>query len=77
MKINKITFEYYQEADNEVGSEELEVIVNPTLIGLFTNKNECDYYITLKSEHGFSFDNSDEIIELFKKIEIIVNQLKK
>ena len=75
MKINKITFEYYQEADNEVGSEELEVIVNPALIGLFKD-NKSDYYITLKSEHGFSFNNSDEVIELFQKTEILVNQFR-
>lgn len=75
MIINKITIELYQEADNEVGSEHAEITVQPVLIGLFNN-DKIDHYYTFKSEHGFSFDDKTEIIELFNKIEKIVNQAK-
>ena len=74
--INKITFEYWQEADNDVGSESLEIIVNPALIGLFKDNGEINYFFTLKSEDGFSFDDSKELIDLIKNIETTLNNFK-
>ena len=75
MIINKLTIEIYQEADNEVGSDHAEIIVNPAVIGLFNN-DKPDYYYTFKSEDGFSFNDKNEILELFNKIESIINQTK-
>lgn len=74
--INKITFEYWQEADNDVGSESLEIIVKPALIGLFKNNGEINYFFTLKSEDGFSFDDSKELIDLMENIETSLNNFK-
>lgn len=75
MVINKITLELYQEADNEVGSEHAEIIVNPVLIGLF-DKGEVDYYYTFKSTDGFSFNDIEEVMSTFKKVEEMVNLTK-
>ena len=72
MVINKLTIEIYQEADNEVGSELAEIIVNPVLIGLFNN-DKPDYFYTFKSEDGFSFNDKDEVLQLFNKISAIVS----
>ena len=69
--INKLTIELYQEADNKIGHEEAEIIVNPVLIGLFDNEKDSFFY-TFKSEHGFSFEDKEEIKELFDRIETIV-----
>lgn len=74
--INKLTIELYQKADNDVGSEHAEIIVNPVLIGLFNDKKEDDYYLTFKSESGFSFENKEEIIGMFTKIEKIINECR-
>lgn len=73
IKINKITLDIYQEADNEVGSEHAIIEVNPALIDLFED-NKPDYYFTIKTEHGFSFNNKEEISELFERIETLVYQ---
>ena len=69
--INKLTIELYQEADNTIGSEHAEIIVNPASIGLFHEEKDSFFYI-FKSEHGFSFDNKEELKELFDRIETIV-----
>lgn len=73
--IDKIKIDIYQDADNELGSEQAEIIVNPALIGLFDDKGNNDYYYTFKSEHGFTFEEG-EIEKLFKKIESIVKLAK-
>lgn len=73
--INKITIELYQEADNNVGSEHAEIIVNPVLIGLW-QKGEVDHYFTFKSEDGFSFNDKEEVLSIFTKVEKIVNEAK-
>lgn len=73
--INKLTIELYQEAANNIGSENAEIIVNPALIGLY-NKDKKDYYYTFKSEEGFSFNDVKEINELFEKIEKIIESCK-
>jgi len=75
MIINKIEIEFYQQADNEVGSEDFIITVNPVLIGLY-NKGKADHYYTLKSEHGWSFDNGDELMEMFRKVESIMEKVK-
>ena len=75
IKINKITIELYQEADNTVGSEHAEIIVNPVLIGLYNN-GKVDHYYTLKSEGGFSFEDKKELISVFDRIEKIVELAK-
>lgn len=74
MKINKITIEFYQEADNEVGSEDCTITVNPTLIGLY-NKGKATHYYTFQSEHGFSFDDGNEYMEMFRKVESIMEKV--
>lgn len=75
--INKITVELYQEADNEVGSEHAEIVVNPVLIGLFNEKDgSSDHFYTFKSVDGFSFNDKKEVLELFTKIESIVEQCR-
>ena len=74
MIINKIQIEFYQEADNEVGSEDLTITVNSTLIGLY-NKGKATHYYTLKSEHGWSFDDGNELIEMFRKVEYIMEKV--
>lgn len=74
--INKLTVELYHEADNDIGSEHATIEVNPVLIGLFDTNNNIDHYYTFKSEAGFSFDNKEEISELFTRIEKIVNECK-
>lgn len=74
--INRITIELYQEADNNVGSEHAEIIVKPALIGLFNEKNEKDYFLTLKSVHGFSFNNKEELMKLFFNVEKIIDECK-
>ena len=75
--INRITIELYQEADNNVGSEHAEIIVKPTLIGLFKElNNEKDYFLTFKSVHGFSFDSKEELIKLFCNVEKIIDECK-
>ena len=74
--INKITFEYWQEADNDVGSEILEITVKSALIGLFKDNGDIDYFFTLKSEDGFSFDDSKELIDLIENIETSLNNFK-
>ncbi|MFI0436038.1 MAG: hypothetical protein ACH350_10030 [Parachlamydiaceae bacterium] len=73
--INKITIELYQEADNNVGSEHAEIIVNPVLIGLW-QKGKVDHYFTFKSEDGFSFNDKEEVLSIFTKVEKIVNEAK-
>lgn len=75
MIVNKITIELYQEADNEIGSEHAEIIVNPALIGLW-DKDKINHFYTFKSEDGFSFEDKKEVDELFTKIEKIVNSAK-
>ena len=75
--INKITVELYQQADNEVGSEHAEIVVNPVLIGLFNEKNgPSDHFYTFKSVDGFSFNDKKEVVELFTKIEAITEQCR-
>ena len=75
--INKITVELYQEADNEVGSEHAEIVVNPVLVGLFNEKDGAiDHFYTFKSKDGFSFNDKKEVLELFTKIESIVEQCR-
>lgn len=76
MIINKIEIELYQEADNEIGSEIAQVIINPALIGLFDKAGDPDFYYTIKSEHGFSFNDFEEVKELFDKLEEIVKLAK-
>jgi len=73
--INKLTIELYQDAVDNIGAENAEIIVNPALIGLY-NKDKKDYYYTFKSEDGFSFNDVKEINELFEKIEKIVETCK-
>lgn len=73
--INKLTIELYQDADNAIGGENAEIIVNPALLGLY-NKDKKDYYYTFKSDEGFSFNNTKEINELFERIEKIVESCK-
>lgn len=75
IKINKITIELYQEADNDVGSEHAEIIVNPALIGLYNN-GKVDHYYTFKSEDGFSFEDKKELVSVFDRIEKIVELAK-
>lgn len=74
MIINKIEIEFYQEADNEVGSEDLTITANPALIGLYNN-GKSDHYYTLKSEHGWSFDDGNELMEMFRKVESIMEKV--
>jgi hypothetical protein len=69
--INKITIELYQESDSITGSELAEISVNPTLIGLFRD-GKVDHYYSFKSVEGFSFNDIDEVVSVFKKIENIV-----
>lgn len=71
-----MTIELYQESDNNVGSEHAEIIVKPTLIGLFNGNNEKDYFLTFKSVHGFSFDSKEELIKLFCNVEKIIDECK-
>ena len=73
MLINKITIEICQEPDNEVGSQQAEIIVSPALIGLFEH-HKPSYYYTIKSPDGFSFNDKQELIELFESIEEIVSK---
>jgi len=75
MIINGITIELYQEADNQVGSEHATVEVKPALIELW-NGEKNEHFFTFKSEHGFSFNDKEEIIKLFDKIEKIVELAK-
>ena len=75
IKINKITLDLYQEADNNVGSEHALIEVKPALVDLFDD-NKPNYYFTIKSEHGFSFNDKEEIAELFERIETLVYQSK-
>ena len=73
MIINKIEIEFYQESDNEVGSEDLLITINPSLIGLF-KEGKPDYFYTFKTAHGFSFNDKNEIIEIIDKIESIIQK---
>lgn len=75
MIINKITIELYQEADNEIGSEHAEIIVQPLLIGLW-EKDKEDHYYTFKSEGGVSFDGKEDFLSVFTKIKSIVELAK-
>jgi hypothetical protein len=74
--VNKLTIEICQEADNSIGSEHAEIIVNPSLISLFDSNGKSTHYYTFKSEGGFSFDDKEEILNLFDKVEKIINQTK-
>lgn len=75
MQIDKVTFEFHQEADNEVGSESIEIIATPVLIGLFKEDGTIDHYFTIKTD-GFSFNDKAEFLTTFDKIEKSLNQLK-
>jgi ethanolamine utilization protein EutA (predicted chaperonin) len=76
MEVNRMTIELFREADNEVGSEHMEIIVNPALIGLHNEKGEDDYYLTLKSEDGFSFEDAKEIMDTLENVVKMVEQCK-
>ncbi len=75
MIVRKITIEFYQEADNQVGSEHAEITINPVLIDLW-NKDKPEHYYTFKSEDGFSFDDEIELMKLFNKAKEMVNIAK-
>ena len=75
IQINKITLDLYQEADNEVGSEHATIEVKPALISLFDD-DKIDYFYTIKTDHGFSFNDKEEILELFIRIEKLIEQSK-
>ena len=73
MIIDKLTIELHQDADNQTGFERAEIIVKPALLGLFNN-HKPDYFFQIKSGEGFSFEDKQEIIDLFDRIEEIVSK---
>ena len=75
IQVTKITLEITQEASNTVGFENAEISVNPALLNLFDG-DKPDYYFTIKTDDGFSFDDKNEIIELFTRIEKIAEASK-
>ena len=75
MVIQKIEIEISSESSNcEV--EIATITANSSLYGIFDKNGVDDYYITIKSETGVSFDDKEELIGLIDKLANAVNSLK-
>ena len=70
MKPQKITVEYYSESD-VCEAEIMTITANSTLMNL------DEYFITITSETGISFNDKEELMQIVDNLISVVEQTKK
>jgi hypothetical protein len=74
MQANKLSIEYSSES-NVCEVELMTITANQSLYGLFDNGNP-DYFITITSETGISFNNKEELINIIDNFVTIVERCR-
>ena len=75
MQVNKVIIEYHCES-SVCDTELMTITANPATFGLFNNDKD-DYFITITSETGISFEGKEELIQVIdnfiKTVEVCKN----
>lgn len=75
MQVNKVIIEYHCES-SVCDTELMTITANPGTFSLFNN-DKPDYFITITSETGISFEGKEELIQVIdnfiKAVEVCKN----